>query len=225
MRVDQDRSSIAFIRPFLFPSHEVDAILDTLRNAQVTGREWPIRVWQSKELDTRDWLSHIAESLKPQRGGPAIVECFEATNQFFESERGLKASLPFEFVPRDKKQSPFPLKLELLQLVLFRNGLGFVIQRWKIQSGDPAAWLDLQHFGRFSQLDRGGKLRLTSKPEQSPRSFPDPHGRYANESPIRDEGTFADLDAIVFDSGQLGEQQRFETENVFIAGRSIPYGR
>ncbi len=205
MRVDAERSSLTFVRPFLFDPDKADLALLLVSTAKAASREAVMPVWERVPFPTADWLPHVADFLVSSPGSPAVAEAFRLTNDFVQSESGLAAKGGFEFVPKRKAAPAVPLHLDELQIVLFRNGVGFVVQRWQVTSDSPAAWLDVQHYGRFAALDRGGSLRRANAPTGTAAT------------------SFADLDARVLACSDLGDGRKVPTRDVFISGRTLPY--
>ena len=201
MRVDAERSSLTFVRPFLFDPEQVGLALQLVSTAKAAGRDGPMPVWERVPFPTADWLPHIADSLVSSDGSLAIAEGYRLHNDFVQSDGGL-GGRAFEFVPKKKSAAPVPMELEEVRLILFRNGVGFLVQRWKPKSDDPAVWLDLQHYGRFADPKRGATLRRPNDPAVT---------------------SFAAIAAIALTTADFGEGKQVPIRDVFIAGRTLPY--
>ncbi|MEZ6140858.1 MAG: CorA family divalent cation transporter [Zavarzinella sp.] len=220
MRVDSDRSSLTFVKPFLYDHQQSELVLSRVRSVHVPARTGVMEVWERGAFPTDDFLHHIAQSLAPTDDSPAVAEKYLLTNRFLESEHGLAAKKGFLF--QFKNQST-RIRLEELQLILFRNGVGFVVQRWKVESDKIEAWLDLQHFGRFAALERGGVLRMPSPDGKSVRPFPQPYLQTADDKSSSEQSTFAAINHIALNSVGLGLNGPIPVQEVFLAGRSLPY--
>lgn len=224
VHVECDRSSLTFVFPFLFPQSEAESVIARLETASVSSRDALMNVWQRVTLDTQDWLPHVADSLSAAGGTKSILACFRTTSQFFQSERGLKAGAGFRFQSRDSSATPVPLELESLGILIFQNGAGFVTQRWKLKSRSTTDWLDVQHFGHFARLERGGSLHILPHDDGRVRPFPDPFEQ-RETTPVSDPGagTFDDLTQTALISGGLGPGQPTPFREVFLKGRLLPY--
>ena len=227
MLVDTARSSLTLVAPFLVTPEGIAAAAARFACATVAGRNGDIPVWQPARVDTDEWLPHIARGLAPDAPDAVRVGyAWEVTPAFAEANAGLSAKVPFEFVLGDAR--PVPLGLDAVQLILFRNGTGFVVLRWKVESESPADWLDVQHYARFAD-GRGRVLRKTRRTgkDQTERYFPDPFGGLAATADGRDrlargEGTCGDLVRVALAGAGLGDGG-IPVADVYLPGRLLPY--
>jgi hypothetical protein len=204
MKIDHSRSTLTFTRPFLFDHNHTPRALELIRNACLsTSRGGVIAVWEQLSLPTSDLLPHVADTLTDRPGSPAIATAFRLHNDFLQSEDGLNAKDGFHFLRKADGSLPVLLELDELRLIVFRNGVGFLVQRWRIRSDMPDVWLDVQHYGRFSTLERGGSLQRA--------------GTYGSSQTF----TFDSLDTLVLDSTDL--TRHLPIREVFISGRTLPY--
>lgn len=98
-----------------------------------------------------------------------------------------------------------------------------IVQRWKLNSEHPADWLDIQHYGHFSELERGGQLAVAQLSLERVE-FPDPFStRTGQVEGAQFFGTFEDINRTVLESAQLVRGGNEDLRDVFVSGRFLPY--
>jgi hypothetical protein len=232
MEIDSKASFIHFVYPFLFDPDTFAARAAAIDQAEGQNRKGSFRIWESDQFPEDDLLAHVADYLNPPSDKMPTARLWKLS-ELASGVWGVRGRADWHL-----KTSKFALPFQIgdsraahftLQLVLFRDGVGFLTVYAKPVSHEISDWLNFLHFFRFARGQRGvclqGEHRLgldpVSKTVQCGPFFPGPAGGLENHPDGC--GPFGEIIDSLLSSACLMTDLAPWWREVFVPGQLLPY--
>ena len=235
--IDRDRSFGYFVYPFLFtvpeirpadggatdkaPDDRFCLFANQVGDTKLDGKQ----IWTPWDVPANDLMPHVARFLRPEYDKP--------TGRFWQLGDDIAQKLQTNKIGwrmlRGKTAAPIPFTLGgdfVLQLALFRHGVGFLTVSAKPASTDLGDWLAFLHDFRFMQ--HRSDVRVCAERETyDPVSKQKTRVAYC---PLGVSGSTTDqsfwfmavIEAVLKASG-LGTSEDHGHDHVFTPGHTLPY--
>lgn len=164
--VDPKTSFIYFVYPFLFDTGEFEARVKAIDTAQLSGRDRTHKIWEPQQFSETDLLLHVANYLNAEinptarfwRLSDVVRDTFGfrggKTDWYLSTPQG---KISFCFGEEQGKGN------KVVELVLFKVGVGFVIVRSQPISDQVNDWLNFTHYFRFSSKRQNVKIKAEKR--------------------------------------------------------------
>ncbi|MCT7965099.1 hypothetical protein NG799_01970 [Laspinema sp. D1] len=163
-KIDTKASSIYFVYPFTFDIATFDSLNQAIPEAKLSQKQ--TTVWETQPFPTEDLLFHVANYLKPTESqistaqrwtlSGAVRDVFGFQDQWELELTSPQGSVPFAF-GKDGKAG------DVVQLVLFRVGVGFLILQVQPKGNTLEHWLNFLHYFRFLKGQQGSKVKVQKR--------------------------------------------------------------
>lgn len=164
--VDLKTSFIYFVYPFLFDTGEFEARVKVIDTAQLPGRDRTHKIWEPQKFSETDLLLHVANYLNAEINPTAqFWKLSDAVRDTFGFRGGKtnwrlstpQGEIPFCFGEEQGKGN------KVVELVLFKVGVGFLIVRSQPTSDQVNDWLNFIHYFRFSSKRQNVKVKAEQR--------------------------------------------------------------
>ncbi len=232
--IDLAASFIYFVYPFTFDSHQFDSLTRAGDEAVITGQQQPKKeqecraAWEKLSFPEEELLFHVANYLKPGKNSSCTARFWQSSPLLHQSF-GFSHSYDWQLVyPNGEISFVFGEEnktTKVVQLMLFRVGVGFVTVKAQPKSDRVNDWLKFIHYFRFLRGQRGTHLNAQRRTGLNPHNrqtqldiyFPELAGGKASYKDGKP--TLGNLLTTILST--LGSTQWWQ--EIFVSGQMLPF--